>query len=67
MAAEYKKPKDFAEAIAQYTGKPIENTPEEPWTEEERKKMEELEKKMRGLSKEERLERMCKAIDSMDF
>ncbi len=29
MAAEYKKPKDFVEAIAQYTGKPIENTPEE--------------------------------------
>ena len=54
--AEYKRPKNFAEAIAMYTGSPVREPKErEPLTEEEHQKRRELTEKMRSLSKEERL------------
>ena len=56
--AEYKRPKNFAEAIAMYTGSPVDNSEPEPMTEEERRKMEELDRKMHSLSKEEIIRQM---------
>ena len=54
--AEYKRPKNFAEAIAMYTGSPVREPKErEPLTEEQRQKWEEFEKKLQSLSREERL------------
>ena len=52
--AEYKRPKNFAEAIAMYTGSPVRETKErEPLTEEEHQKRRELTEKIHSLSKEE--------------
>ena len=48
----------FAEMVAQWTGRPVDNSEPEPMTEEERRKMEELDRKMHSLSKEEIIRQM---------
>ncbi len=45
----------FAEMVAQWTGRPVNNRERKPLTEEELRKGRELTEKMRSLSKEERL------------
>ena len=47
----------FAEMVAQWTGRPVDETEEpiKPMTEEQRRKWEEFEKKLQSLSREERL------------
>ena len=52
--AEYKRPKNFAEAIAMYTGSPVREPKErKPMTEEQRRKWEEFMQRTQNLSKEE--------------
>ena len=53
---DYKKPKNFAEMVAEYTGGPVDDTPVEPLTEEQRAKRAEWSRMFRSMTREERIE-----------
>ena len=53
---DYKRPKNFAEMVAEYTGGPVDDTPVEPLTEEQLAKWEEWSRMFRSMTPEERIE-----------
>lgn len=54
---DYKKPKNFAEMVAEYTGRPVgKGRPVKPLTEEQIAKWEEWRRMYRSMTREERIE-----------
>ena len=65
MADKYGRPESLAEIVSQYTGIPLEEieAKQEPITEELLKSMQELDRKVHSLSREERLKRLHEAVE----